>query len=83
MHMLTRRLQILLDDDRYERLAHRARQRGTSVATLVREAIDAAFPVTDSARREAAGAVLAADPMDVPGVAALKAEIAVARGGRR
>ncbi len=42
--MLSRRLQILLDDERYERLARRAEERGTSIATLVREAIDVTWP---------------------------------------
>jgi len=42
--MLTRRLQILLDPERYDRLATRASERGASVALLIREAIDAAYP---------------------------------------
>jgi hypothetical protein len=41
--MLTGRLEVLIDEDRYSRLEQRARQRGTSVATLVREAINASF----------------------------------------
>lgn len=41
-----------------------ARNRGTSVATLVREAIDAAFPA-DTSRHTAAEAILGADPMPV------------------
>lgn len=57
MHMplLTRRTQILLDEERHARLSEEAKDRGTSVAELIREAIDYRFPVTSSDRR-AAGA---------------------------
>ncbi|OLC51260.1 MAG: hypothetical protein AUH67_00215, partial [Chloroflexi bacterium 13_1_40CM_4_69_19] len=41
--MLTRRLQILLDDRRYRRLHAEARARRASVGALVRDAIDRAF----------------------------------------
>jgi len=34
--MLTHRLQLLLDDERYERVHVLARQRGTSVAAVIR-----------------------------------------------
>lgn len=80
MCMLTRRLQILLDDDRYERLARRAEERGASVAALIREAIDTVYPGVDTKRRAAAAAILDAEPMAVPDdVAALRAEIDSAR----
>lgn len=42
--MLTRRLHVLLDDDRYRRLTSGAERRSVSVAVVVREAIDAALP---------------------------------------
>jgi hypothetical protein len=61
---LTRRLQVLLDEPRYERLERLARSRGTSVATVVREAIDAAFPDDADDHAEAARQFLAADPID-------------------
>ncbi len=48
MAELTRRLQVLLDEPRWTRLERQARRRGTSVATLVREAIDLAFPSVES-----------------------------------
>jgi hypothetical protein len=72
---LDRRLQILLDEDRYQRVAARARERGTSVGAVIREAIDIAVP--DLARkRAAAAAILAAEPIPVPEtVEELKAEI--------
>jgi hypothetical protein len=64
--MLTRRLQILVDDERYERLSRRAAVEGTSIATLVREAIDARYPADDAARRAAFEAIRDAEPMPVP-----------------
>lgn len=83
MLMLSRRLQILLDDERYERLARRASERGTSIATLVREAIDNRFPLVETRRGAAAEAILAAEPMDVPDEPAdLKGEIAESRAER-
>lgn len=83
MLMLSRRLQVLLDDERYERLARQASERRTSIATLVREAIDSRFPLVEGRRGAAAEAVLAAEPMDVPDEPAdLKREIAETRSGR-
>ena len=37
---MERRLQILLDEERYARISAAAKRRGVSVATVVREAID-------------------------------------------
>ena len=74
MHMLNHRLQILIDEPRYQRLKSEARERKTSVAAVIREAIDQVFPVGSSRRSGAARAVLAADPMPVPGVDELRAE---------
>lgn len=80
MRMLSRRLQVLLDDDRYDRLARHAAERGTSIATLVREAIDSRFPLVETRRAAAAEAILAAEPMAVPDEPAdLKREIADSR----
>ena len=64
--MLTRRLQILVDDERYERLSRRAAAQGTSIATLVREAIDARYPSDAEAKRAAFEAIRDAEPMPVP-----------------
>lgn len=79
---LEHRLQILLDDERHSRITAVARERGVSVATVVREAIDRG--VTGSpARREAAGRrLLEAEDMEVPDVAELKAELAALRSRR-
>ena len=82
MHMLERRLQILLDDARYRRLTTAARERGTSVAAVVRDAIDLAFPADLAKKRAALEAILAAEPMPVPDVEELKDEIAEGRSRR-
>jgi Ribbon-helix-helix protein, copG family len=63
--MLTHRLQLLLDDERYERVHALARQRGTSVAAVIREALDRGLPATQRRRSAAARRILAAEPMDV------------------
>lgn len=66
MCMYERRLQLLLDQERYERVAARARRRRVSVATVIREAIDAALPAADVGRRAAADRILAATPIGLP-----------------
>lgn len=58
MSTLTRRTQILLDEDRYRRLSEEADARNTSVAALIREAIDLALPTTSSNRERAASEFL-------------------------
>ena len=65
--MLTHRLHILVDEDRWQRLDREATRRKVPVAAVVRDAIDAALPASDAdARRAAADALLRAEPMDVP-----------------
>jgi predicted DNA-binding ribbon-helix-helix protein len=63
--MLTHRLQLLLDDERYERVHTLARQRGTSVAAVIREALDRGLPATQRRRSAAARRILAAELMPV------------------
>jgi len=75
MSMLDRRLQILIDDDRYRRLVAAAEARGVSVAVVVRDALDQALPADPDARSRAGWRILGADPMDVPDVEALRAEL--------
>lgn len=75
MPTLNRRLQILVDQDRYARLERRARERGTSVATLVREALDLAYPATDQQRWSAIDRLLEAAPIDLGDWEQLSAEI--------
>lgn len=82
MLMLEHRLQILLDDERHTRIVTAARERGVSVATVVREAIDRGV-ASSAGRREAAGRrLLEASDMEVPAVAELKAELADLRARR-
>lgn len=75
MAELTRRVQILLDEDRFVRLDARAKATGASVGGLVRDAIDAAYPRQGVTRREAVDALLAAEPMEVADWDTMKGEI--------
>jgi hypothetical protein len=59
MHMLNRRLQVLVDDARFERLAEESKRSGAPVGELVRRAIDHEFPARgEQAERERAGRAL-------------------------
>jgi hypothetical protein len=79
---LEHRLQILIDDERHSRITAVARERGVSVATVVREAIDRGI-ASSANRREAAGRrLLGAPDMDVPDVAGLKSELEALRARR-
>ncbi len=80
MSMLDRRLQVLVDEDRWNRLEREAHRRGVSVAVLVREAIDERFPGDADRRRAALEAVLDAEPMDVPEPVDLRKELDTVRG---
>jgi hypothetical protein len=61
--MLNRRLQVLVDDARFQRLAEVSKRTGAPVGELVRRAIDNEFPpVSVSAERERAGEELLAMP---------------------
>ena len=66
MLMLTRRLQILVDDERYQALERAARARHVSVATVVRDAIDRDLAAPQADRTAAGRRILAATPMPVP-----------------
>ena len=79
---LERRLQILLDDARHRRLVTIAQERGVSVATVVREAIDRGLPASDGSRRAAGPRLLEAADMPVPESQELLAEIDAIRGRR-
>jgi len=77
--MLDRRVQILLDEERYRKVAREAERRGVSVAAIVREAIDR-LPSHGERRRAAVAAVLAAEAMTVPAdPAELRRELDAAR----
>jgi hypothetical protein len=81
MSMKTERLQVLIELDQRERLEREAAARGASVATLVREAIDLAFPASGN-RRAAADVILRATPMQVPDIDELRVELDHLRGRR-
>jgi len=67
MHMLTHRLQILLDEGRYRRIAREATRRRSSVAAVIRDAIDQSLgEPSDAQRIENVRAILAAAEMPVP-----------------
>ena len=80
--MLDRRLQILLDDARYERLAAEARRRSVPMAQVVREALDAALSAPHARRRDAAAGILAAPRMPVSEPEELRSELERLRGRR-
>jgi hypothetical protein len=63
--MLDRRVQILLDEERYQKVAREARRRGVSIAAVIRDALDQ-LPADAEVRRSAVDAILAAKPMSVP-----------------
>jgi hypothetical protein len=83
MSMIFRhRLQVLLDDERHQRISSAARERGVSVATVVREAIDRGL-VNPNAQRQAAGRrLLEAPDMPVPEPHELRAELDALRERR-
>ena len=65
MYMLDHRLQILLDEARYRKVAREAERQGVSIATVIRHAIDR-LPGDPGHRRAAIAAILAAESMPVP-----------------
>jgi len=74
--MFEKRLQVLIDEPRYRRLAAAARERRQSVSAVIREAIDVAFPADLAKKRAAWEEIKKAKPMDVPEtVEELKAEL--------
>ncbi|MGE5283313.1 MAG: antitoxin [Chloroflexota bacterium] len=79
---LEHRLQILIDDERHSRITAVARDRGVSVATVVREAIDRGIASSTGRREAAIRHLLDAPDMDVPDVAELKAELGALRARR-
>jgi hypothetical protein len=83
MSMFDRRLQVLIDEERWSRLEREAGRRGVSVAVLVREAIDERFPGDAEERRAALQAILDAEPMEVPDPEQLRDELDAIRGRRQ
>ena len=75
MAEMTRRLQVLIDEERWSRLERQAERRGASVATLVREAIDLAFPDAEPNAAEAAERFLSRPPRHLGDWATARREI--------
>lgn len=67
MAILERRLQLLLDEERYSRLAAESKETGRSVASLIREAIDTRWDADAAKRQDAARDFLANLPELTPG----------------
>lgn len=75
MPTLTRRLQVLVDEERYAWLERVAQEQGTTVAALVREALDRAYPVEGLRADVAADRFLARAPVDLGSWEEAKREI--------
>jgi hypothetical protein len=73
--VLDRRLHVLLDGDRFERLNRLAEERNVSVGALVRRAIDVAYPPGGARRSAAAVAILEARPGPSPMLDELRGEL--------
>lgn len=80
---LSRRFQILLDEQQYRRVSAEATARGVSVAQVIRDAIDRGIGGAPHERAAALRRILAADPMPVPSdPAELRSELDKIRGER-
>lgn len=77
---MTHRLQLLLDEERYQKVAAVAALEKRSVASVIREAIDRSVSGPRTRRQAAATAILAAEPVDVPDVSDLRSELDQLRG---
>jgi hypothetical protein len=79
---LDHRLQILIDDERHRRISAVAQERGVSVATVVREAIDRGLASPDARRLLAGRRLLEAPDMQVPEPDELHGELEALRSRR-
>lgn len=82
MSVFEHRLQILLDDERHRRITSLARERGVSVATVVREAIDRGLANPADRRKSAGQRLLDAPDTAVPDPGELKDELDTLRTRR-
>ena len=62
MSVRERRLQLLLDHERYDRVAEVAAEEGRSVSAAIRSAIDIAYPSSAGSRRAAVEYLLTLPP---------------------
>lgn len=67
MSMMEKRLQILLDEERYRRITAEADASGRSVAAVVRQAIDVCYPPTTPERLAAGRRLVAAAEANAEG----------------
>lgn len=65
MRNLDRRVQLLLDEPRFRKVAGEAKRRRVSVASVIRDAIDR-LPADTDLRQTAIARILAASPMPLP-----------------
>lgn len=79
---LTHRLQLLLDEEQYQRLLTRSEVEGRSMGALVREAIDLIWVDDDHRKRAAADILMSAPTMPVPDPDDLRRELDEAHTGR-
>jgi hypothetical protein len=79
---MSHRLQILLDEEQYDRLTQRAKAQGRSVGALIREAVDHMWTGTDIRKAALLDVILADGPMPVPEPADLALELDEIRGSR-
>lgn len=75
MPTLTRRVQILLDEERHSLLEQEAARQGVSVAALIREAVDRIYSSGARDQAEAAASLLAASPMPVEDWSVMKEQM--------
>jgi hypothetical protein len=64
--MLTRRLQVLIDDERLERLRRESKRVGAPIGELVRRALDREYPPQPLSRAEAGRRLLEREPPEDP-----------------
>lgn len=81
--VMTRRLQVLLDDEQYRALDAVATGRGVSVASVVREALGRYLVAGPDQARQAAERVLAAPPMPIGDPDELREHLEQVHGRRR
>jgi hypothetical protein len=72
---LSRRLQVLIDHERYERLAAESARTGASIGMLVRDAIDQRYASRWPSPEEAGRRLLDAEPMPVDDWEIIKREL--------
>lgn len=68
-------MQLLLEEEQYQKLASTASADGRSIGALIREAIDLVWIHGDERRQQAGEVILAAEPMPVPNTDDLRREI--------